>query len=64
MGCWYSKCRRGPKKRVAAAAEEAVEVTEVNNSPGGGGGDAEELSSRTSIANENPILPNEGEQCS
>ena len=62
MGCWYSKCR-GPKK--AAKKEEAVEVKEVNTLPGGegatGDGSAEELSNRTSIANENAILPNEGD---
>ena len=64
MGCWYSKCR-GPKK--APKKEEAVEVKEVNTLPGGEGaaaaddGGAEELSNRTSIANENAILPNEGD---
>ena len=69
MGCWYSKlCKcRGPKKAVKKEAD-AVEIKEVSTLPSGEGAaseddvGAEELSNRTSIANENAILPSgEGE---
>ena len=66
MGCWYSKCR-GPKKAAAKKeAKEAVEIKAVNTLPSGGedaaaADDAEDLSNRTSITNENAILPNDGE---
>ena len=69
MGCWYSKCR-GPKKAVKKEADDAaVEIKEVSTLPSGEGAaseddlGAEELSNRTSIANENAILPSgEGEK--
>ena len=71
MGCWYSKlCKcRGPKKAVKKE-EDAVEIKAVSALPSGESAaaaseddvGAEELSNRTSIANENAILPSgEGE---
>ena len=74
MGSWYSKlCKcKGPKKAVKKEADAAVEFREVNNHPGGGDsptvavgenvGEEDELSNRTSIANENAIFPSEGER--
>ena len=73
MGSWYSKlCKcKGPKKAVKKEADAAVEFREVNNHPGGGDspaveaenvGEEDELSNRTSIANENAIFPSEGEK--
>ena len=74
MGSWYSKlCKcKGPKKAVKKEADAAVEFREVNNHPGGGEdvatavaenvSEEDELSNRTSIANENAIFPSEGEK--
>ena len=68
MGSWYSKlCKcRGAKKAVKNESE-AVEIKEVSTLPSGESAapvddaGADELSNRTSIANENAILPSEGE---